>query len=79
MTSLSKSNERKWSPFFLQKVDESLTVLKVNVKARVIKTREIYLLEWAIMAPSYELNPSQEMARRPFVLKSPLEPGGHLL
>ncbi|MFX0170300.1 MAG: hypothetical protein ACFE9L_00110 [Candidatus Hodarchaeota archaeon] len=54
---MSKSNERKWSPFFLQKVDESLTVLKVHVKARVIKTREIYLLEWAIMAPSYELNP----------------------
>jgi len=57
MISLSKADKRKWSPFFLQRVTEALFFLRVNVKARAIKKREIYLLEWAIMAPLYELDP----------------------
>ena len=61
MISLSKTNKVQWSPFFVQNVSESLSVLRVKVRARAIKTREIYLLEWALMAPLYELDPKPNL------------------
>ena len=57
------------SPFLIKKIDETISLLRVDVSARVIKTRDIHLLEWAIIAPLNELEdtiPSLEEISREF-------------
>lgn len=44
------------SPFLIKKIDESISILSVDVSAKVIKTRALRLLEWGILAPLNELD-----------------------
>lgn len=46
------------SPFLIKKIDESISLLCVNVSVKVIKTRALRLLEWGILAPLNELDDS---------------------
>ena len=49
-------NDGMKSPFLIKKIDESISLLSVNVSAKVIKTRDLRLLEWGILAPLNELD-----------------------
>lgn len=44
------------SPFLIKKIDESISLLSVDVSAKVIKTRALRLLEWGILAPLNDLD-----------------------
>ena len=57
------------SSFLIKKIEVTIPVLHVDVSMKVIKTRDIRLLEWGIIAPLNELNdptPSLEEISKEF-------------
>lgn len=51
------AQSKKGLPILLKRAEVSLPVQRVQVQATVIKTRDIHLLEWAILAPLASINP----------------------
>jgi predicted nucleic acid-binding protein len=50
-----KTNEKQFR-FFIKEIESNVKVLRLKVRANVIKYRSIHLLEWAIIAPLVEMD-----------------------
>jgi hypothetical protein len=51
------SPTKKGLPILLKRAEVSLPLQRVQVQVTVVKTRELHLLEWAVLAPLANLNP----------------------